>query len=331
MSKPIRRRLAARLCVLGIGAFAAAASHAVESMQAYPARPVKVIVPTAPGGSIDMTARLVAERLAKIWGQAVVVDNRPGAEMRIGTEAVARAQPDGYTLIVVHDGAMSINAAVYAKLRYSPARDFEPISMVSSIPTVVLANPSFDVKTIRDLVALAKKKPGLLDHANGGPGTLLRSQLFKSAAGIDYLEVPYKGVALALASAVAGDTQFTTSDLASASGFIHSGRLRPIGLAAAERAPAFPDLPTMAESGVNAYQATMWIGAFAPAGTPKPIIDKISRDIQRVMRGEDIRAQMEKMYMTPIGSTSEELAGAMRRDTEIWKRLVQEKNLVIDQ
>jgi len=297
----------------------------------FPSRPVKIVVPTAPGGSIDTTARILAEKLLEVWGQPVVVENRPGASMMIGAEAVARAQPDGYTLMVVHDGAMAINPAVYKTLRYHPGKDFASISLINSIPLVLLANPSLKANTAKDLIALARQRPGALNHANGGPGTLLPSQLFKAMAGIEYLEVPYQGAALALASTIAGDTQITIADLASASGFIKSGRLRPIGIASAERSRAFPDLPTIAEEGVAGYQADMWVGAFAPAGTPQAIVDKIGQDIRRVLEDPAVKTKMEALYMTPVGSTGAELASVMARDTLRWSKLVKERNLEIAQ
>lgn len=322
-------RVAAVCAFMGAGAACFAAE--LGDANGYPSHTVKLIVPTAPGGSIDITARLLAEKLFGLWKQPVIVENRPGASMMIGAEAVARAQPDGYTLMIVHDGAMSINAAVYPKLRYSPSRDFASISMICSIPLVMLANPSFEAKSVTDLIALARKKPGTLNHANGGPGTMLPSQLFKSMAEIEYAEVPFKGASLAISSTIAGDTQFTIADLTSAGSFIKSGRLRPIGIATSERNRGFPDLPTISEQGVPGYQVSMWIGAFAPAGTPQAIVAKIEGDIRRVLQDPKVRSKMEELHMTPIGSTGADLAAAMSRDTARWSKLVKDRSLAIDQ
>jgi tripartite-type tricarboxylate transporter receptor subunit TctC len=320
-------RAAAGTAILTLGLFSASGSTYADT---YPSKMVKIIVPTAPGGSIDTTARIVAERLNHLWGQPVIVDNRPGASMMIGAEAAAKAPPDGYTLMIVHDGAMSINAAVYPKLKYNPQRDFEPVALISTIPLVMLANPSFEAKSIQDLLALAKAKPGALNHANGGPGTLLPSQLFKSMAKIDYLEVPYKGASLAITSTIAGDTQITIADLASSNAFIKPGKLRPLGIASAHRSKSFPDLPTIAESGVPGYESRMWIGAFAPAGTPKAITDKIGADIRKILATPEVKAKMASFSMDVVGGSGEDLAKTMRSDTEKWSRLVKEHNLTIE-
>ena len=241
-------------CLLGglaCGTFTAALAIAVLGLpretqaQGFPERTVRIIVPTAAGGSIDTTARVVAGKLAELWGKPVVIENRAGAAMIIGTEAAAKAAPDGYTLLVAHDGTMAMNPVVYPNLGYHSQRDFEPVALLTSIPEVVLVNEGVPAKSIRELVALAKANPGKLNHASGGTATLLALELFKAMAGVDITSIPFRGGAPAVTGVMSGDTQLIFADLATANAGMQSGKLRTLAVTTLKRAPRLPDVPTV--------------------------------------------------------------------------------------
>ena len=234
--------------------------------QTYPERTVRIIVPTAPGGSIDTTARVVAAKLGDLWGKPVVIENRPGAAMIIGAEAAAKSAPDGHTLLVAHDGTMAMNPVLYPNLSYHSQRDFEPIALLTSIPEVVLVNETVPVKTIQELIALAKANPGKLNHASGGTATLLALELFKAMAGVDITNIPFRGGAPAVTGVMSGETQLIFADLATANAGMQSGKLRTLAVTTLQRVPRLPDVPTVDKSGVPGYDVATWIGAFAPAG-----------------------------------------------------------------
>lgn len=298
--------------------------------QRFPEHPVRIVVPSAPGGSIDTTARALAIKLTELWKQSVYVENRAGAAMIIGTEAVARATADGYTLLVAHDGAMAINPAVYKTLSYSPERDFAPVSLLTTIPLMLLAGPSMPAKTLPDFLVAARAKPGTINHANSGHGTLLPSELFKAMAKVDYLEVPYKGGALAMRATLAGETDVTFADMATASAAIKGAQLRPIAIASKKRAREYPGLPTIDESGVPGYEARTWMGLFAPAGTPPQIVSQISADVQKILAMPDTRKRLESFSMDVQSGTAQDLSTVMSADTAKWKELARTHNLRVD-
>ena len=251
--------------------------------QSFPDRTVRIIVPTAPGGSIDTTARVVAGKLADLWGKPVVIENRPGAGMAIGAEAAAKSAPDGYTLLVAHDGTMAMNPLVYPNLAYHSQRDFEPVALLTSIPEVLLVNETVPAKSVQELIALAKANPGKLNHATGGTATLLALELFKAMAGVDIASIPFRGGAPAVIGVMSGETQIIFADLATANAGMQSGKLRTLAVTTSKRVPRLPDVPTIDESGVPGYDVSTWIGAFAPAGTPKTILDKIEAGIKQAL------------------------------------------------
>lgn len=298
------------------------------SAETYPARPVRIVVPSAPGGAIDTTARIVASKLGELWGGGgTYVENRPGAAMAVGTGLVARAPNDGYTLLVAHNGTMSINPLAFPNLSYVPERDFVPVSILTVIPQIVLVNPSLPVKSIGDLIAMARARPGSLNHASGGLGSLLPSELFKARAQIDYLEVPYHGAALALTATIAGNTDLLITDVATARGAIEGGRLRPLAVTSRSRSGQYPKLPTVSESGLPGYETGVWIGLFAPAGTPTAITEKIRSDVQKVLAMAKVRKQLTSGGMEVQSGRGDELAKAMSEETEKWRALVKQRNL----
>ena len=299
--------------------------------QGFPERTVRIIVPTAAGGSIDTTARVVAGKLAELWGKPVVIENRAGAAMIIGTEAAAKAAPDGYTLLVAHDGTMAMNPVVYPNLGYHSQRDFEPVALLTSIPEVVLVNEGVPAKSIQELVALAKANPGKLNHASGGTATLLALELFKAMAGVDITSIPFRGGAPAVTGVMSGDTQLIFADLATANAGMQSGKLRTLAVTTLKRAPRLLDVPTVDELGVPGYDVATWIGAFAPAGTPKSIVGKIEADIKQALAAPEVKAKLEALSMEIRSGASEEMRAVLAGDMVKWGRLVKDRNIQIAQ
>jgi len=299
--------------------------------QGYPERTVRIIVPTAAGGSIDTTARVIAAALAERWSRPVVIENRPGAAMIIGAEAAAKSPPDGYTLLIAHDGTMAMNPVVYPNLAYHSQRDFEPLALLTSIPEVVLVNAALPVKSIGELIAFAKANPGKLNHASGGTATLLALELFKAMAEVDITNVPFRGGAPAVTGVMSGETQVIFADLATANAGMQSGKLRTLAATTLKRVPRLPDVPTIDESGVPGYDVATWIGAFAPAGTPKAILAKIEAAITQALAARDVRAKLEALSMEIRSGASADLRAVLAGDMDKWGHLVKEKNIRIAQ
>ncbi len=319
-------RVARFVGVVLILAFAQAASA-----QAYPNRAVRIIVPTAPGGSIDITARTVANKLGELWGQSVVVDNRAGASMIIGAELAAKSTPDGYTLFVAHDGTMSINPVVFPSLPYRPQKDFIPISLMTAAPLVIMVDPVIGVDSVQELITYARANPGKLNHATGGSATLLALELFNSIAKVNIVSVPYKGAAPAIKSILAGETQVCIADTASAAAVLRSGKVKPLAVTSARRFDLFPDLPTATDSGAPGYVTRTWIAAFAPAGTPADIVNALGEDIRRVLRTPEMRERFASINMEVHATSASELARTMDADTEKWGRLIRERGIKLSQ
>jgi tripartite-type tricarboxylate transporter receptor subunit TctC len=299
--------------------------------QDYPERGVRIIVPTAAGGSIDATARIIAGKLAALWGRPVVIENRPGANMIIGAEAAARAAPDGYTLLIAHDGTMAMNPVVYRNLSYHPQRDFEPAALLTSIPEALLVHEALPAHSVGELIALARERPGKLNHATGGTATLLALELFKAMAGIDVTSVPFRGGAPAVTAVIAGEVEMIFADLATAHAGMASGRLRTLAVTTPERVPRLPDVPTMHESGVPGYDVATWIAAFAPTGTPPAIVSEIGAGMRRALAAPDVRDKLEELNMRVRGGSGEELRALLASDIAKWDRLVKERDIRIAQ
>jgi tripartite-type tricarboxylate transporter receptor subunit TctC len=312
-------------------AAAAVASLAPACAQTYPERSVRIIVPTAPGGSIDTTARVVAAKLAELWGKPVVIENRPGAAMIIGAEAAARSPPDGYTLLVAHDGTMAMNPVVYPSLAYHSVRDFEPVALLTSIPEVLLVHETVPARSIKELIAIAKARPGKLNHASGGTATLLALELFKAMAGIDVTSIPFRGGAPAVTAVMAGEIEMIFADLATANAGMASGKLRTLAVTTRQRPARLPDVPTIDESGVPGYDVATWIGAFAPAGTPNAITSKIEADMRAALTTPEVKGKLEALSMEVRRGSREELRALLAADMAKWGRLVQEKNIQVAQ
>jgi len=293
----------------------------------YPDHTVRIIVPTAPAGAIDGTARALGAKLAERWGQPVVIDNKPGANMAIGTDLAAESAPDGYTLLVAHDGAMAMNPATTPGLPYDPMRDFAPVTLISELPFVLLVNKTVAAETAENLIALARQNPGRLNHASGGPAAQMAFALFRHMAAIDVVDIAYKGGALAVTSVMAGETQLALADIASASAGLESDKIRVLGVSSAARLARLPDLPTLRERAVPDYEYVVWIGVFAPAGTPNAIQAKIEADARAALNQPGLRARLEALQMEVRALPAGAFRARLAADVKKWSDLVRETGL----
>ena len=301
---------------------AAALLSAAVAGQEYPTRPIRVIVPQSPGASTDLTARLIAQKLNDAFKQPVIVDNRPGSSGIAGSETVARAAPDGYTLMVVAS-SFSINPALGRKLPYDSIRDFTTVSQLSKFPNMLAAHPSAPVKTLQDVIALAKAKPGQLTYASAGvaTGTHMTAELLKYMTGIDLLHVPYKGGGPAMTAAMGGQTQLVIGTTVGMLPHVRSGKLKAIALTSARRSPAAPEIPTFAESGVPGYEHEPWNGMFAPAGMAKPVLAKINGEVVRSLHSPEMKKIFEQEGADVVASKPEEFAAVLKAEIAKWTKV----------
>jgi tripartite-type tricarboxylate transporter receptor subunit TctC len=299
---------------------------------AWPSRPVKIIVPSPPGDGSDITARVVADKLQAAFGQPFIVENKPGAGGVVAAEQVAHAAPDGYTLIMGNAGSHGINAAVYTNLNYDAVKSFTPISLIALSPNVLVVNPNAPIHSVKDLIDLARAKPGALDFASGGQGSSahMSMELFKYMTKTNLNHIPYKGATPALTDIIAGTVPVMFVNLPPAMGHIRSGKVRALAVTTAERWKSLPDVPTVAESGVPGFETVAWFGLLAPAGTPRPVIEHLAAEIHKIVQMPDVRARIEGTGAQEIGSTPEEFAARIRGDVEKWKRVAEAANVHID-
>lgn len=320
------RAVLAITVLIGLGAVTDARA------QEYPVRPIKMIVPTPPGGPIDTMARVVAHGLSSELGQTLVIDNRGGAGNTIGSAEAARAAPDGYTLLFSSASGLVISPLLYANPGYDPAKSFEPVAATTDIPLVLVVNPSVPAHSVQELVAYAKANPGKLNFASGGSGTLphLAGELLKSMAKIDIVHVPYKGGGPGLTDTVGGQTQLMFDVPATVMPFVKAGKLRVLAVASATRDPFLPDVPTMAESGFPGFQATSWTGILAPAGTPHAMIVKLNTALNRALNSNDVRSALATLGANPIGGPADTLSEMMADDSARFAPIVRELHLKAD-
>ncbi|MBK7660293.1 MAG: tripartite tricarboxylate transporter substrate binding protein [Betaproteobacteria bacterium] len=321
----MKRLLATLGCALALAISPAALA------QAFPTKPVKIIVTYPPGGGADLMARLIAPKMAEALGQPVVVENKAGASGQIGAGEVARAAPDGYTLML--DAAnYAVNPSLYPKLPYDPAKAFTPIGVLALYPNMLVVTPSFAPKTVKDLVDLAKSKPGSVAFASSGNGSAqhLAGELFKQKAGVDLQHIPYKGGGPAMNDVMGGQVPVFFANVASGLGHVKGGKLRPLALTGAKRIAALPDLPTMAEAGVPGYEVYEWNGVFAPAGTPAPVIAKLAEAVQKAMASPDIKERVAALggEIAPQGPKAAEQF--IREQTGMWAKVVKAGNVKVD-
>ena len=319
------------LCSVACLGFAVQAPQALAQAQDYPNKPIRLVIPYPPGGGNDTLGRIVAQRLSTALGQQVFVDNKAGAGGNLGTEQVARAKPDGYTLTLGFVANMAMTPHL-GKLNYDPIKDFAPVSMVAQGYQVLVVNPSFPAKTVAELVALAKAKPGTLNYASGGNGSPLHlvAELFKLSAGIDIMHIPYKGSTPAAAAVISGETQMVFGGVVSSLPFVKSGRLRALAVTSPKRIDAAPEIPTMVELGYKGVEASSWYGLFAPAGTPPAIISRLNREMVALGKSPEHREQLEKQGQEAVYSTPEELAAYVKSESDKWANVIKTAKIQAD-
>jgi tripartite-type tricarboxylate transporter receptor subunit TctC len=298
----------------------------------YPTRPITLVVPYPPGGGVDAMARVVAQKLSEAFKQQVVVENRGGGGGTIGTRAVARAAPDGYTLLLGHTGTISINPSLYVNLGMDPRKDFAPIGLVASMPVVLLANPAFPAKTVADFVALAKKEPGKLNIGSSAVGTggYMSAELFKSVAGIQATIIPYKGTAPVMNDLLGGHVSIAFGVLPPALGNLQAGKLRAVAVASLKRSSLLPDTPTFDESGLPGFESVLHYGLLAPAGTPKEIVDKLSTELRKLVDTNDVKQRIHAEGGDPMTSTPAEYAADIDKEEKKWSGLVHKLGLKVE-
>ncbi|MBI3938198.1 MAG: tripartite tricarboxylate transporter substrate binding protein [Betaproteobacteria bacterium] len=311
----------------GMAVFCTVAA-AVHAQQSYPTRPVRLVVPSSPGGGTDITARIIAPKLGEYLGQQVVVENRPGAGTMIGGEVVARAAPDGYTLLM-GISTLAINPAMYRKVSYDALKDFAPISQVVLLPNLLVVHPSLPVRSVKELVAFAGTRPGQINFASAGVGTNphLSVELFLSMTRLKMVHVPYKGSGQGVLDVVAGHVPLMAPSILTGLPYVKNGRLRALGVTSAKRAAGTPDIPTIAEAGVPGYEAVQWFGVLAPAGTPREIVTRVHGEIVRVLQGADVRERFSGDGAEPVGSSPVEFAAFIRAETAKWAKVVREAGI----
>ena len=323
----MKRRFVVGL-VVGIGLIMG--TSAVWS-QAYPSRPIRLIVPYPPGGAVDPIARTIAQKLSEAWGQPVVVDNKPGAGTIIGTEIVAKAAPDGYTVILATI-SHTMNPAMYGKLPYDPVKDFTPLSLVSLIPLMLVVNPQVPVKSVKELIDLLKAKPGQLNFSSAGNGTSthLAAELFKALAGVDIVHVPYKGSGASVAAVMAGETQVAFDSVFLQIPQVKAGKLRALAVTGTKRTSLAPELPTVSEAGLPGYEVSAWVGLLAPAGTPPEVVQKWNREIARILQLPEVRERQISQGNEPVGSTAEYFADFIKTEISKWGEVVKQAGIKLD-
>ena len=300
--------------------------------QTYPSKPIRVVVPSAPGSPPDIRARWLAEKLAPTLGQPVVVDNKAGAAGSIGTEAAARSVPDGYTLLLVHQGTLAINPHLYARTGYDPIGDFAPVTRLVVSPMLLAVHPKTPVSSVADLIRLAREKPGQLTFGSGGTGTPphMAGELFKRMAKIDVVHVPYKGASPALVDLMAGRLSYTIDSVAIQLTQVRAGKIKALAVTSAKRLGSLPDVPTVSESGLTGFEYWSWMGICAPAGTPKEIVSQVNRAIVRVLGTPQAREWFAAQGGEPIGETPEQFAAFIKAEHAKWGAIVREAGIVVE-
>jgi tripartite-type tricarboxylate transporter receptor subunit TctC len=305
-------------------ALLAALAPAIATAQNYPAKPLRFIVPFPPGGGNDTIARLVAQKLSASLGQQVLVDNRPGAGGTIGAEAAARSPGDGYTMFLAGVGTHGINPNLRKKLPYDALKDFEAVSLIASAPLLVVIHPSLPAKSVKELIAIAKARPGQINYASNGAGgsSHLAVELFDMMAGVKLTHIPYKGMVPAFTDLLSGEVQVMFSSAVAMLPQVKAGRLRAIAMTGSKRSAAIPNIPTVAESGVPGYETGSWYGITVPAGTPKPIVERLSRETQTIVKSKDITSKLNEEAVIPVGSTPEAFDKHIRNELARWAKVI---------
>ena len=325
-----RQTLALLACALASATLPAARAQAPAA--SWPSKPIRWVVPFPPGGAMNAIARTLGEKAGKTLGQPFVIENKPGAGGNIGADFVAKQPGDGYTLMITSIG-MATNKPLYGKLSYDPIKDFAPVSLLAVVPNVLVTNATQpDVKTAKDVIAAARKTPGKLTYASAGNGTSihLAGEVFTSLAQVDMLHVPYKGSGPAVSDLLGGQVNYMFDSITSARPHIESGKLRALGLTTAKRSKSLPNVPTLAEAGLPGYEVSPWFAVFMPAATPKDIVAKVNSALLEAMKDPDVVKRFETIGAEPVGSTPEEMAQHLARESERWTKLIQERGIKLD-
>jgi tripartite-type tricarboxylate transporter receptor subunit TctC len=307
-----------------------AAIYPVDAAEpVYPNRPIRMVIPFAPGASNDITARLIAPRLSEALGYSVVVDNRGGAGGVLGADLVAKAQPDGYTLLMGSPGPLTVNPVLMAKLPYQPQRDFAAVTLIAIVPAILEVNPALPAKSVKELIALAHATPGKLAYASAGVGSVphLAGELFKLIARVDVIHVPYKGSSPAITDLLGGQVSMFFDNMASAVPYVKAGRLRALAITTPRRSAALPEVPTMIEAGVPAYEAYSWNGVVVPAAAPKPVVERLAKEIAAVLALPEIGEKMKALGAEVVGNSPAAFAAFMEKESVKWGRVVREANI----
>jgi tripartite-type tricarboxylate transporter receptor subunit TctC len=322
------------MCAALAGAACLATAGALPAQaQNYPNQPVKIVVPFVAGGGVDQVARIIAPKLGEVLGQTVVIENRGGAGASLGAAAVAGSPPDGYTLLMGTGSTHGTNSSVYTKLSYDPVRDFVPVVQVTTSPLVLIVPPGLPAKSVEELIALGRSKPGELSYASYGTGSInhLAGELFNAMADIKASHIPYRGAAPALTDLMAGRVQYTFDGVATSLGYANAGNIRILGTAGPKRSPVIPDTPTITEKALPGFETVVWFGLFAPAKTPPAVVELINRKVNEVLAMPTIKDSFAKLGIEGVGGTSDALAARVRTEMEKWAKLVRERNLRFDQ
>ena len=306
--------------------FAAGGAHA---QQKYPTKPIRFIVPFAPGGGTDIIARVMAQKLYEAFGQSVVVDNRAGAGGTIGAELAAKSAPDGYTMIMV-SGSYAVNAGLY-KLPYDPVSGVDTVSLVGTSPFIVALHPSVPVKDVRELIALAKSRPGSINYASTGTGgiTHMATELFRLMAGVNFVHIPYKGTGPALNDVIGGQVQMIFGSILATLPHVKSGRLKGIAVSGTKRSEAAPEIPTVSESGLPRYEVTLWYGVWGPKGLPKEVINRWHTELVKILKTPDMKGRLATEGLEAVGSTPEEFRAVLKREVAKWAKVIKDANVKI--
>jgi tripartite-type tricarboxylate transporter receptor subunit TctC len=308
----------------------AAALALPAAAQDYPNKPIRIIIGYSAGGGNDIIVRVMTPEMSKSLGQPVIVENKPGAQSIIAAEYVAKAPPDGYTVLMGPSGPMTINPATYSKLPYDPVGDFAPVSMITTFPLIAVVSAKSDIKSIQDLIDYAKANPGKANYASSAGIFQISTELFKQRTGTDFVMIPYKGSGESVQAVIGGQVALTIVDPPPAAGPIKGGTVRPLAVTAAKRHPAFPDVPTMAEAGVKDMEVPVWTAFFVPAKTPRAIVERLQKEVARVVQTPEVRERFAAMGIEPVGGTSEELGRQVKSDIAKWSAVAKAANIKND-
>jgi len=327
---PRRRATIARLAAGGAALLVGVAP--ARAADAFPSKPVRIVVPFTPGGSTDILARAIGQKLAETWGQPVVIENKPGAGGNVGVDYVAKSPPDGHTIVMGHIGTFAANPALYHPLPYDPIRDFAPITQVAKVPNVLVVGPAIPARSFAEFVAYAKANPGKVFYGSGGNGSAahLATEYFKMRTGLSMQHVPYKGTGPALADLLGGQIGVIITGAPPLSAHLKSGRLRALAVASPQRLAILPDVPTIAESGYPGFSAVQWYGLFAPAATPKDVVAKLNRDAVAALKDPVVNERLASEGAEPVGDTPDEFGAFVKSEIELWGKVIRESGAKID-